>query len=132
MLEVAPRVRRTSWRDVFIVETRQPCVRGTSLSSPTKGTDCWASLTLTALNAHEKLVASSHLPQCKPLAAYPYLPRELRAKAARTEVAGHDLRIDYDDEGRALCIEVTAPFLVTADHLNQHMRRVSQDTVALQ
>ena len=63
----------------------------------------------------------------KPLAAYLYLPRELGAKAARTEDAGHGLRIDYDDKGKALGIEVTAPSLVTAEHLNELMQRLGQE-----
>ena len=51
-----------------------------------------------------------------PLAAYLYLPRKAGAKAARTVDAGNGMRVDYDDDGTAIGVEITAP---TVTHLEQ-------------
>jgi uncharacterized protein YuzE len=63
----------------------------------------------------------------KPVAAYLYLPRDLGATATRTEDAGNGLRIDYDATGKALGIELTAPGLATAEHVNAVMLRLGHD-----
>jgi uncharacterized protein YuzE len=62
----------------------------------------------------------------KPLAAYLYLPRTSGAKAMRTVDVGHGLRVDYDDEGRAIGVEVTAPAAVTLEQLNRVLVELGQ------
>ncbi len=54
----------------------------------------------------------------KPFAAYLYLPRATGAKAARTLDGGHGVRIDLDERGRLLGLEITAPVAVTIGELN--------------
>jgi uncharacterized protein YuzE len=54
----------------------------------------------------------------KPLAAYLYLPRPTNAKAARTTDAGNGLRVDFDDQGKPIGVEITAPAIVTVVQLN--------------
>lgn len=63
----------------------------------------------------------------KPVAAYLYLPRAVGASAVRTADAGNGLRIDYDAQGRALGIELTAPRLATVDQLNAVMVMLGQE-----
>jgi hypothetical protein len=46
--------------------------------------------------------------------AYLYLPREIGARAARTEDGGPKLRVDYDASGEPIGIQVTAPLAVTS------------------
>jgi len=54
----------------------------------------------------------------KPLAAYLYLPRAAGAKAARTLDGGHGIRIDLDERGGLIGLEITAPSTVTVSELN--------------
>ncbi len=54
----------------------------------------------------------------KPLAAYLYLPRAAGARAARTLDGGHGIRIDLDDQGAPIGLEITAPSTVTVTELN--------------
>lgn len=54
----------------------------------------------------------------KPLAAYLYLPRPPRARSARTADAGHGLRVDYDEQGVPLGVEVTATSTVSVADVN--------------
>jgi uncharacterized protein YuzE len=54
----------------------------------------------------------------KPFAAYLYLPRAAGAKAARTLDGGHGIRIDLDEHGGLLGLEITAPGAVTVGALN--------------
>lgn len=54
----------------------------------------------------------------KPLAAYLYLPRKAGAKAVRTADAGHGLLVDYDEEGQAIGVEITAPGAVELEQIN--------------
>ena len=60
----------------------------------------------------------------KAIAAYLYLPRQLRAKSVRTENAGNGLRVDYDANGNAMGIEVTAPGHVAIDDVNAVLGRL--------
>jgi uncharacterized protein YuzE len=60
----------------------------------------------------------------KPLAAYLYLPREVGARAARTEDGGSGVRIDYDVIGKPIGIEITAPLAVTIAHVNAVLSRI--------
>jgi len=59
----------------------------------------------------------------KPFAAYLYLPQVAGPKAARTLDGGHGLRIDLDEHGGLLGLEITAPSLVTAGELNAVLAR---------
>lgn len=59
----------------------------------------------------------------RPLAAYLYLPRVRGARVARTVDAGHGVRVDLDDEGTPMGIEITAPAAVTVEHLNAVLTR---------
>lgn len=68
----------------------------------------------------------------KPVAAYLYLPRDVGASAVRTEDAGNGLRIDYDAQGKALGIELTAPQLATVEQLNAVMLMLGQAPVQAQ
>ena len=54
----------------------------------------------------------------KPLAAYLYLPRPTRSRAARTLDAGHGVRVDVDSSGTPIGIEITSPGAVTAAEIN--------------
>jgi uncharacterized protein YuzE len=60
----------------------------------------------------------------KPVAAYLYLPRQPAAKSVRTEDAGNGLRVDYDADGKAMGIEVTAPGQVAIDNVNSVLERL--------
>jgi uncharacterized protein YuzE len=54
----------------------------------------------------------------KPFAAYLYLPRAAGAKAARTLDGGHGIRVDLDERGGLIGLEITAPSAVTVSQLN--------------
>jgi uncharacterized protein YuzE len=54
----------------------------------------------------------------KPFAAYLYLPRKSNARVARTLDGGHGVRIDVDDAGTPIGIEITAPSAITVSELN--------------
>jgi uncharacterized protein YuzE len=54
----------------------------------------------------------------KPFAAYLYLPRPTGARAARTIDAGSGVRIDFDDRGAAIGVEITAPSAISVARLN--------------
>jgi uncharacterized protein YuzE len=54
----------------------------------------------------------------RPFAAYLYLPRPTGARAARTIDAGNGVRIDFDDRGTAMGVEITAPSAVSVAQLN--------------
>jgi uncharacterized protein YuzE len=54
----------------------------------------------------------------KPLAAYLYLPRPAGAKVARTSNAGKGLRLDFDEHGTPIGVEITAPTMVTVAEVN--------------
>jgi hypothetical protein len=54
----------------------------------------------------------------RPLAAYLYLPRPAGTKAARTSDAGHGLRVDFDERGVPIGVEITAPRHVSVAQFN--------------
>ncbi len=54
----------------------------------------------------------------RPLAAYLYLPRAPGARVARTLDGGFGVRVDLDERGVLLGIEITAPGAVTVVELN--------------
>ncbi len=66
----------------------------------------------------------------KPLAAYLYLPRPPRAKAARTEDAGHGIKIDFDAVGTPIGVEITAPSATNVARLNEALARFGLDQIA--
>lgn len=66
----------------------------------------------------------------KPVAAYLYLPRASGAKSARTEDAGNGLRVDYDEHGAPLGIEITTPAAVTIAEVNQLLDRIGAGSVS--
>ena len=59
----------------------------------------------------------------KPFAAYLYLPRAAGAKAVRTLDGGHGIRIDLDERGGLIGLEITAPMAVTVSELNGVLAR---------
>ena len=54
----------------------------------------------------------------KPFAAYLYLPRPRGARVARTLDGGRGVRVDLDENGTAIGVEITAPTRVTIAHVN--------------
>jgi len=66
----------------------------------------------------------------KPLAAYLYLPRLTGALAVRTEDAGRGLRVDYDADGKAIGLELTAPSVVTIADVNVVLGRIGVPELA--
>ena len=62
----------------------------------------------------------------KPLAAYLYMPRKAGVRVARTADGGSGLRVDYDAEGAAMGIEITAPASVRLEDLNALLQRLGQ------
>ncbi len=54
----------------------------------------------------------------KPFAAYLYLPRPTGRRAARTLDAGYGIRVDVDEHGVPIGVEITAPGAVTVAQLN--------------
>ena len=54
----------------------------------------------------------------KPFAAYLYLPRPRGARVARTVHEGQGVRVDVDDAGVPMGVEISAPGAVTVAELN--------------
>ena len=54
----------------------------------------------------------------KPFAAYLYLPRRSGARAAKTVDGGSGIRVDLDENGVPMGLEITAPAAVTVGQLN--------------
>ena len=65
----------------------------------------------------------------RPLAAYLYLPRQLKDKSYRTERLEPGLVIDYGRRGKPIGIEITAPAKLSAPALNRVLRRLGVPTV---
>jgi len=55
----------------------------------------------------------------RPLAAYLYLPRKAGDKSYRTSKKEPGMVVDFDERGRAIGIEITAPTSITAADLNR-------------
>lgn len=66
----------------------------------------------------------------KPLSAYLYLPRSSAVKAVRTTDEGHGLRVDFDADGAAMGIEITAPSAVEIEHVNRVLVKLGQPPLA--
>jgi uncharacterized protein YuzE len=60
----------------------------------------------------------------RPLAAYLYLPREKQDKSVRTAKAEPGMVIDFEQSGRAIGIEITAPTIVTVSDLNRVLTQI--------
>lgn len=65
----------------------------------------------------------------RPLAAYLYLPRRPVDKSCRTARAEPGLVIDFNQSGRPIGIEITAPAKLSATALNRVLRRFGLPTV---
>ena len=59
----------------------------------------------------------------KPFAAYLYLPRATDERSVRSEEVEHGMVIDYGLSDHSIGVELTAPGLVTLDHLNKVLKR---------
>ena len=55
----------------------------------------------------------------KAMAAYLYLPRQAEDKSYRTSKVDPGLIIDFNEQGNAIGIEITAPAVLTLATLNQ-------------
>lgn len=62
----------------------------------------------------------------KPIAAYLYLPRRAGAKVRRTAVEEMGLKVDFDEDGTVMGIEITAPAVATLPIINDLLRRLGQ------
>jgi hypothetical protein len=67
----------------------------------------------------------------KPFAAYLYLPRAPATKAVRTTDEGHGLRVDFDDAGTPIGVEITAPHAVTVADINTVLARLGLSPVPI-
>ena len=63
------------------------------------------------------------------IAAYLYLPRGAEEKSHRTSKAAPGLIIDFNDHGKAIGIEITAPAQLTLAALNQVLNDLGQPPV---
>ncbi len=54
----------------------------------------------------------------QPFAAYLYLPRQPGEKSCKTSKANPGLIIDFNESGKPIGIEITAPSKVTVDDIN--------------
>jgi uncharacterized protein YuzE len=66
----------------------------------------------------------------RPLAAYLYLPREKEDKSVRTAKADPGMVIDFEQSGRAIGIEITAPSIVTVSDLNRVLTEVGAQPIS--
>ncbi len=60
----------------------------------------------------------------QPMAAYLYLPRKVGDKSCRSSKADPGMIIDFEESGRAIGIEITAPTKVTLDDLNRVLKDI--------
>ena len=65
----------------------------------------------------------------RPFAAYLCLPRNSGAKSHRTSKAEPGMVVDFDKNGRAIGIEITAPTKVTAADLNRVLKDIGAPLV---
>ena len=64
-----------------------------------------------------------------PIAAYLFLPRKAGDKSYRTSKAEPGMIIDFEQSGRAIGIEITAPTKVTTADLNRVLREIGAPPV---
>ena len=67
--------------------------------------------------------------QGRPIAAYLYLHRKAGDKSHRTVKAESGMVIDYEQSGRAIGIEITAPGKVTETELNRVLSAIGAPTI---
>ena len=60
----------------------------------------------------------------RPLAAYLYLPRDAGDKSCRTSKADPGLIVDWDESGRPIGIEITAPARLTVAAINELLKQL--------
>ena len=65
-----------------------------------------------------------------PLAAYLYLPREKEDKSDRTAKAEPGMVIDFEQSGRPIGIEITAPSIVTVSDLNRVLTELGAQPIS--
>ena len=65
----------------------------------------------------------------RPVAAYLFLPRKTGDKSFRTEMMGRGMIVDFEKNGRAIGIKITAPEHVTADDLNRVLEAINAPPV---
>lgn len=65
-----------------------------------------------------------------PFAAYLYLPRQLGEKSCKTSKANPGLIIDFDESGKPIGIEITAPSKVTVDDINCVMENLGLSRIS--
>ncbi len=66
----------------------------------------------------------------RPLAAYLYLPREKADKSVRTAKAEPGMVIDFEQSGRVIGIEITAPSIITVSDLNRVLRELGVQPIS--
>lgn len=62
----------------------------------------------------------------QPVAAYLTLPRTPGARVARTTDEGHGVRVDFDDDGAPVGIEITAPSATSPEEIDALLIRLGQ------
>ena len=60
----------------------------------------------------------------RPIAAYLYLPREIREKSYRTSKAEPGMVVDFGQNGNSIGIEITAPTKITVADLNDVLSKL--------
>lgn len=65
----------------------------------------------------------------KPLAAYLYLPRNGPVTVAATRDAGRGLKVDLDQAGTPIGVEITAPSLVSAADVNAALAKFGASAI---
>jgi len=68
--------------------------------------------------------------QGRPIAAYLYLQRKPGYKSHRTVKAESGMVIDYEQSGRAIGIEITAPKKITVAALNRVLSTIGEPPIA--
>ncbi len=66
----------------------------------------------------------------QPLAAYLYLPRKAGDKSFRTLKKAPGMVVDFERDGRAIGIEITAPTKITITDLNRVLSEVGAPPIA--
>ena len=64
------------------------------------------------------------------LAAYLYLPRAEGASAASTIDGGHGMRVDLDENGKPIGVEITAPAMINVAQLNELLSNYGTEPLA--
>ena len=65
----------------------------------------------------------------RPLAAYLYLPRQAGDKCCRTLKADLGMIVDFNQNGKPIGIEMTAPTLVTVEVVNSTLKKLGLPSI---